>query len=94
MKGWRYRLSLAGACILAWTPAMWVGLALGESGLNLVRPAQVMLYLHAGLKDTDFVEPLLCALKRVLVAPVEAQRLDLPLGPELLATPISSMLAR
>ena len=51
------------------------------------RPAQVMLYLHAGLKDIDFVEPLLCALKRVLVAPVEAQRLDLPLGPELLATP-------
>jgi|SRR5215813_6308456 len=87
MKGSACRLLLAGTCILAWTISVSPRLALGQSGLNFVSPAQVMLHLHPGLKDTDFVEPLICALKRVLVAPVEAQSLNLSLGHELLANP-------
>jgi len=74
-------------CILVWTIITAPRLTLGQSGLNLVSPAQVMLYLHPSLKDTDFVEPLICALKRVLVAPVGEQSLNLSLGPELLAAP-------
>ena len=52
-----------------------------------IAPAEVVLYIQSGLKRTDFVHPLVCALQRVLVAPVSVQALDFPLGPELLATP-------
>jgi hypothetical protein len=54
---------------------------------QLVAPAEVVLYIHADLKRTDFVRPLVCALQRVLVAPVSTRLSSLPLGPELLATP-------
>jgi predicted Zn-dependent protease len=49
-------------------------------------PSAVVLYLHQDVTDRRFVEPLLCALERVLVAPVSTQDLPLPLGPELNAT--------
>ena len=87
MKGWPYRLLLAGTCILVWTIIAPPRLTLAQSVVNLVSPAQVNLYLHPNLKNTDFVEPLVCALRRVLVAPVDAQSLNLSLGPELLAAP-------
>jgi predicted Zn-dependent protease len=45
-----------------------------------------VLYIHSDLKSTDFVQPLVCALQRVLIAPVSTQTLKLPLGSELLAT--------
>jgi predicted Zn-dependent protease len=54
---------------------------------QLVAPAEVVLYIHADLKRTDFVRPLVCALQRVLTAPVSTQISSLRLGPELLATP-------
>jgi len=54
---------------------------------HLVAPAEVVLYIHSDLKSTDFVQPLVCALQRVLAAPVSTQVLNLPLGPELRATP-------
>ncbi len=53
---------------------------------SLVAPAEVVLYIHADLKSTDFVQPLVCALQRVLTAPVSTKISTLPLGPELLAT--------
>lgn len=87
MKGWAYRLLLAGTSILVWTIVAPPRLTLGQSGVNLVSPTQVTLYLHPNLKNTDFVEPLVCALRRVLVTPVDAQGLNLSLGPELLAAP-------
>jgi predicted Zn-dependent protease len=46
-----------------------------------------VIYLHPTLKDADFVEGLACELGRVLVAPVRATTLDLPLTRDLLATP-------
>jgi predicted Zn-dependent protease len=54
---------------------------------ELVAPAEVVLYIQSDLKSTDFVRPLVCALQRVLTAPVSTQILDLRLGPELRATP-------
>jgi predicted Zn-dependent protease len=54
---------------------------------RLVAPAEVVLYIHSDLKSTDFVRPLVCALQRVLAAPVSTRDLNLPLGPELRATP-------
>jgi predicted Zn-dependent protease len=59
---------------------------IGKIGGGLVAPAEVVLYIHSDLKSTDFVQPLVCALQRVLTAPVSVQTLDIPLGPELLAT--------
>lgn len=54
---------------------------------QLVAPAEVVLYIHSDLKSTDFIRPLVCALQRVLAAPVSTQISNLRLGPELRATP-------
>lgn len=54
---------------------------------RLAAPDEVVIYLHPSLKDADFVEGLVCELGRVLVAPVRATTLDLPLTRDLLATP-------
>jgi predicted Zn-dependent protease len=59
----------------------------GKSAGALLAPDAVLLYAHNELKSTDFVEPLVCALRRVLVAPVEVQSVAVPLGPESLAGP-------
>lgn len=48
---------------------------------------EVVLYVQGDLKRQDFIQPLVCALRRVLVAPVNVADVDLPLGAELLATP-------
>ena len=54
---------------------------------GLVAPAEVVLYIQSDLKSTDFVQPLVCALQRVLAAPVSTKMLNLQLGPKLRATP-------
>src|SRR3984893_12240886 len=48
---------------------------------------EVLLYVHADLKRTDCIQPLVCALRRVLVAPVHVTDIDLPLGSDLMSTP-------
>jgi len=53
---------------------------------RLAAPGEVVIYLHPSLKDADFVEGLVCELGRVLVAPVRATTVDLPLTRDLLAT--------
>jgi predicted Zn-dependent protease len=55
-------------------------------GTALAPPRSVVLYVHADLKDDAFVEPLVCELQRVLVAPVRAQTLALAIGPEVMAS--------
>ena len=64
-----------------------VGGAFAAPPTELVAPAEILLHVHSDLKSTDFVRPLVCALQRVLVAPVSTRTLDLRLGPELRATP-------
>jgi predicted Zn-dependent protease len=59
----------------------------GKSTGTLLAPDAVLLYAHKELKSTDFIEPLVCALRRVLVAPVEVQSAEVPLGPDSLAGP-------
>jgi predicted Zn-dependent protease len=54
---------------------------------RLIAPDEVVLYVHSDLRRSEFVGPLVCALKRVLVAPVSARNFRLPLGPDLAATP-------
>src|SRR6267378_2351704 len=77
---------LAVACLLAGAFTASAEEPARKTGSDLVAPAEVVLYIHSDLKSTDFVQPLLCALQRVLTAPVSVQTLDIPLGSELLAT--------
>jgi predicted Zn-dependent protease len=46
-----------------------------------------VLYVHAEIKDTDFIEPLVCALRQVLTTGVNVKDIRLPLDPALRATP-------
>ena len=82
-----HRLLFAGAWFLFAASAATAQVAVTMSDSSLMAPNEVVLYTHVQLKSTDFVEPLVCALKRVLVAPVTVQNLDLPLGSELRASP-------
>src|SRR5262249_42044072 len=56
-----------------------------EAAQRLAAPDEVVLYVHSDLRDTDFLQPLVCRLRRVLAAPVSTRPLRLPLGPELAA---------
>ena len=78
---------MAAAWLLAGAPAAPAQESPRKVSSGLVAPAEVVLYIQSELKSTDFVQPLVCALQRVLMAPVFTQTLDLPLGPELRATP-------
>lgn len=52
----------------------------------LAAPQEVVLYVHADLEDDAFVDPLVCELSRVLVAPVRAQPIQLAIGADLMAS--------
>jgi predicted Zn-dependent protease len=80
-------LLFAGAWLFLAASAAPAQVAATISDGRLMAPNEIVLYVHAQLKSTDFVEPLLCALKRVLVAPVTVQDLNLPLTSELRASP-------
>jgi predicted Zn-dependent protease len=43
-------------------------------------PDEVVLYVHPDLKDARFIDPLVCALQRVLVAPVGVRDIDIRMG--------------
>jgi predicted Zn-dependent protease len=49
-------------------------------------PKEVVIYVHPEMPDIDFVSPLICELSRVLVAPVRAEKLDLPIDMSLMAS--------
>ena len=53
---------------------------------GLVAPERVMIYVHRDVQDTDFVEPLVCELSRVLIAPVSAHISDLPIDISMMAS--------
>jgi predicted Zn-dependent protease len=80
------RLLCAGALVFAFIPGASAQDAKASGG-QLIAPAEVVLYVHSDLKSTDFVQPLVCALQRVLNAQVSTQTLALPLGSELRANP-------
>jgi hypothetical protein len=75
---------------VAWLYAA-AGLAHAQSaqitGGGLNPPQNIVLYVHFYLKDTDFVEQLVRALRQVLTTGVNAGNMRLPLGSALLAPP-------
>ena len=62
----------------------WLAHPLGAQ--TLTPPGEVVIYVHAGVRNTEFVEPLVCALTKVLAVPVWARTLQLALTPELRET--------
>ena len=64
----------------------WPANAQAQSTSQLVVPAEVVLYAPPALKSRDFIQPLVCALKRVLVAPVETEALDISFSRDMMAT--------
>ncbi len=81
------RLLFVAACFAAGASAAPAQESFRKAGNALIVPAEVVLYIHSDLKSTAFVQPLVCALQHVLTAPISTQVLNLPLEPELLATP-------
>ena len=68
--------------------ALWLFVGgTASAQIGLVGPEEVVIYVHKDMKNTDFVEGLVCELGRVLVAPVRAETSDLPLYRGYLATP-------
>ena len=57
-----------------------------QSSSSLVAPAEVVIYVPPVLKSQDFIGPLVCALKRVLVAPVNTLKIDMAFDRSMLAT--------
>jgi hypothetical protein len=51
-----------------------------QEASRLTAPDEVILFVHSDLRSTGFVEPLVCALRQTLVAPISTRELDLPLG--------------
>ena len=76
------RLLFAGALLLFGTSMAPAQDKPGSENRGLVAPAEVVLYIQPDPKGTDFVQPLVCALERVLAAPVSTQVVILPLEPE------------
>ena len=69
-----------------WLAAILALLAGPVSAQKLLAPDEIVIYVHKDMKNTDFVEGLICELGRVLVPPVRATATDLPLLPSYLAT--------
>lgn len=53
---------------------------------TLFPPGEVVIYVHAGIRNTDFVEPLVCSLTKILAVPVRAKALQLTLAPSMKET--------
>jgi predicted Zn-dependent protease len=95
MKPRFLRLSRPGVCLVAAciaaaapAPAQQSQPPQPQRTTEALRPIdEVVLYVQGDLKRQDFIKPLVCALRRVLVAPVNVADVDLPLGFELLVTP-------
>jgi predicted Zn-dependent protease len=51
---------------------------------NLVPPGEIAIYVNSDVRNTEFVEPLVCALANVVRAPVRAKKIDMALTAELL----------
>jgi predicted Zn-dependent protease len=69
------------------TALFWLLGSPGGWAQSFAPPDEVVIYVHKDMKETDFVDGLVCELGRVLAAPVRAETSDLPLLRNYLATP-------
>lgn len=68
--------------------ALIVGLCLAEpmsaSAQLLIPPGEIVIHVNSDVRNTEFVEPLVCELAKVVQAPVRARKIDIPLTDDLL----------
>jgi predicted Zn-dependent protease len=70
-----------------WLALLLVVVAGNASAQRLLAPGEVVIFVHQGMTNADFVEPLVCALSKVLRPPVRVSTIDLALTEDLLETP-------
>jgi predicted Zn-dependent protease len=73
------------ACLATTVACLTGGIA--DAQAPLIAPQEVVLYVHSDLKNTDFVEGLVCELSRVVAAPVRSAAVELPLRADYKASP-------
>ena len=56
------------------------------SAQKLIPPDEIVIHVNSDVRNTEFVEPLVCELSKVVHAPVRAKKIDLPLTDDLRET--------
>ena len=56
----------------------------GASAQSLVPPGEIVIHVNRDVRNTEFVEPLVCELKKVVQAPVRARNIDIAMTDDLL----------
>jgi len=79
-------LAAAALTISGVMPDTMLGTMAAAQTARLVPPDEIVIHVHKDMRDTDFVEGLVCEFGRVLVAPVSATTSDLPLPRSYLMT--------
>lgn len=67
--------------------ALVLGVAGGASAQALEPPGEIVIHVNSDVRNTEFVEPLVCELQKVVQAPVRAKKIDIPLTSDLLEAP-------
>jgi predicted Zn-dependent protease len=67
-----------------WLAVLLVLATGGASAQNLVPPDEIVIHVNGDVRNTDFVEPLVCELQKVVRPPVRARKIDLALTDDLL----------
>jgi hypothetical protein len=60
--------------------------AAGASAQPLAPPGEIVIYVNLDVRSSEFVEPLVCELSKVVQAPVRAKKIDIALSDDLLET--------
>ena len=67
-----------------WLAALLALLAGPVFAQSLVPPGEIVIHVNGDVRNADFVEPLVCALQKVVRAPVRARKIELALTDDLL----------
>lgn len=54
------------------------------SAQRIIPPGEIVIYVNGDVRNTEFVEPLVCELSKVVQAPVRARKIEVPLTDDLL----------
>jgi len=68
---------------LAWLLVLTTGDAVAQ---QIVPPDEIVIHVNSDVRNTEFVEPLVCELQKVVRAPVRAKKIELALTDDLRET--------
>lgn len=69
-----------------WLAALLVLVTGGVGAQHIVPPDEIVIHVNGDVRDTEFVEPLVCELAKVMQAPVRAKKIVLVLTDDLRET--------